>query len=99
MSRWALCIYLVIYLQVHSSIQIIILILHGAFSAECRKTKTKVQSVTVTANEININSTTNQGKARANVRGTQQIVSVEYLFGRPVIASNFRLGKCHLELS
>ena len=32
-------------------------------------------------------------------RGTQQIVSVEYLFGRPVIASHFRLGKCHLELS
>ena len=32
-------------------------------------------------------------------RGTQRIVSVEYLFGRPVIASNFRLGKCHLELS
>ena len=43
------------------------LISHGAFSAECRKTETKVQSVTVTANEININSTTNQGKARANV--------------------------------
>ena len=33
------------------------------------------------------------------IRGTQRIVSVEYLFGRPVIASNFRLGKCHLELS
>ena len=32
-------------------------------------------------------------------RGTQRIVSVEYLFERPVIASNFRLGKCHLELS
>ena len=32
-------------------------------------------------------------------RGTQRIVSVEYLFGRPVIASNFRLGKCHVELS
>ena len=32
-------------------------------------------------------------------RGTQRIVSVEYLFGRAVIASNFRLGKCHLELS
>ena len=32
-------------------------------------------------------------------RGTQRIVSVEYLFGRPVLASNFRLGKCHLELS
>ena len=32
-------------------------------------------------------------------RGTQRIVSVEYLFGRPVIASNFRLGKCYLELS
>ena len=32
-------------------------------------------------------------------RGTQRIVSVQYLFGRPVIASNFRLGKCHLELS
>ena len=31
--------------------------------------------------------------------GTQRIVSVEYLFGRPVIASNFRLRKCHLELS
>ena len=35
----------------------------------------------------------------AFIRGTQRIVSVEYLFGRPVIASNFRLGKCHLELS
>ena len=33
------------------------------------------------------------------VRGTQRIVSVDNLFGRPVIASNFRLGKCHLELS
>ena len=32
-------------------------------------------------------------------RGSQRIVSVECLFGRPVIASNFRLGKCHLELS
>ena len=32
-------------------------------------------------------------------RGTQRIVSVEYLLGRPVIASNFRLGKCHLGLS
>ena len=32
-------------------------------------------------------------------RGTQRIVSVKYLFGRPVIASNFRLGKCHLDLS
>ena len=32
-------------------------------------------------------------------RGTQRIVSVEYLFGRHEIASNFRLGKCHLELS
>ena len=32
-------------------------------------------------------------------RGTQRIVSVEYLFGRTVIASNVRLGKCHLELS
>ena len=40
------------------------------------------------------NSTTNM-----YFRGTQRIVSVEYLFGRPVIASNFRLGKCHLELS
>ena len=33
------------------------------------------------------------------IRRTQRIVSVEHLFGRPVIASNFRLGKCHLELS
>ena len=32
------------------------------------------------------------------LRDTQRIVSVEYLFGRPVIASNFLLGKCHLEL-
>ena len=43
-------------------------------------------------------------------RGTQRIVSVECLFGRPGIASrdgisltenlpHFRLGKCHLELS
>ena len=31
-------------------------------------------------------------------RGTQGIVSVEYLFGRPVIALNFRLlGKCHFD--
>ena len=36
---------------------------------------------------------------RGMFRGTQRIVSVEYLFGRPVIASNFRLGKCHLEPS
>ena len=33
------------------------------------------------------------------VGDTQRIVSVEYLFGRPVIASNFQLGNCHLELS
>ena len=34
-----------------------------------------------------------------HLRGTQRIVSVEYLFGRTKIASNIRLGKCHLELS
>ena len=32
-------------------------------------------------------------------RGTQRIISVEYLFGRPIIASDIRLGKFHLELS
>ena len=30
---------------------------------------------------------------------TVRIVSVEYLFGRPIIASDIWLGKCHLELS
>ena len=37
--------------------------------------------------------------ASACFMGTQRIVSVEYLFGRPVIASHFRLGKCHVEFS
>ena len=47
---------------------------------------------------IKLYETRNMPRCRLN-RGTQRIVSVEYLFGRPVIASNFRLVKCHLELS
>ena len=42
---------------------------------------------------------TTKNRTQGFIRGTQRIVSMEYLFGRPVIASNFRLGKCHLELS
>ena len=51
--------------------------------------------------KANLNSCvlTPTGNTLLVFRGTQRIVSVEYLFGRPVIASNFRLGKCHLELS
>ena len=48
--------------------------------------------------EMKVSKTLREDQNTLN-RGTQRIVSVEYLFGRPVIASNFRLGKCHLELS
>ena len=34
-----------------------------------------------------------------SIRGTQRIVSVNYLFGRPLIPSNFLTENCHLELS
>ena len=53
------------------------------------------------AGNLDVYIPTNIWKAevQTSIRGTQGIVSVEYLFGRPVIASNFRLGKCHLELS
>ena len=55
------------------------------------------------AEHVGLESKEYKGKSKLAmsriVQGHQTDCFGEYLFGRPVIASNFRLGKCHLELS